>query len=284
MEGSTRNLADERLTRAVRATFDRTEPERLRVLLDAVVRHLHSFIAEVELSEDEWLAGIELLTEAGQMSDDRRRELILLSDVLGASMLVTGLNHRTSGAATESTVLGPFFVEGAPRYENGDDLAHGAPGEPCLVSGRVLSTDRTPVPAARIDVWQADDEGKYDVQYDDLAAARARGHLFSDAEGRFRFRTIRPTAYPIPMDGPVGRLLAAAGRSPMRPAHIHFRVRADGYRTVTTHVFAAGDPFLDSDPVFGVKESLVAPFTRGADGTWRLEADIVLEPLPPAAL
>jgi hydroxyquinol 1,2-dioxygenase len=247
------------------------------VVLDSLVRHLHGFITEVGLSEDEWLSGIEFLTETGHITDARRQEFILLSDVLGASMLVIGLNHQVSDAATESTVFGPFFVEGAPRFENGDDLANGAPGETCLVNGHVLSTRGEPIAGARVDVWQADDEGMYDVQYDDLTDARARGHLFSDSEGRFWFRTIRPSPYAIPIDGPVGRLLRAAGRSPMRPAHIHFRVAAEGYETLTTHVFAAGDPFLDTDAVFGVKQSLVAPFDTSEGAHCTLEYKFVLE-------
>jgi hydroxyquinol 1,2-dioxygenase len=222
------------------------------------------------------LAGIEFLTETGHITDERRQEFILLSDVLGASMLVIGLNHRVSSAATESTVFGPFFVEGAPRYENGDDLANGAPGETCVVTARVRSTRGDPIAGARIDVWQADDAGMYDVQYDDLTDARGRGHLFSDSEGRFWFQTVRPTPYPIPTDGPVGRLLRAAGRSPMRPAHIHFRIAADGYETLTTHVFVAGDPYLDTDAVFGVKESLVAPFVTSEGGQCALEYTFVL--------
>jgi hydroxyquinol 1,2-dioxygenase len=273
---STRNLVDERLTRAVRASFESTESERLRVVLDSLVRHLHGFITEVGLSEDEWLSAIEFLTETGHVTDERRQEFILLSDVLGASMLVIGLNHSVSNGATESTVFGPFFVEGAPRYENGDDLANGAPGETCLVTGRVLSTRAEPIAGARIDVWQADDAGMYDIQYDDLTDARGRGHLFSDSEGRFWFQTVRPTPYPIPTDGPVGRLLRAAGRSPMRPAHIHFRIGADGYEALTTHVFAADDPFLGTDAVFGVKESLVAPFATSEDAHCTLEYDFVL--------
>jgi hydroxyquinol 1,2-dioxygenase len=272
----TRNLADERLTKAVRASFENTESERLRVVLDSLVRHLHGFLSEVGLSEDEWLSGIEFLTETGHITDERRQEFILLSDVLGASMLVIGLNHRVSNTATESTVFGPFFVEGAPGYENGDDLANGAQGEACLVRGRVLSTSGESIAGARIDVWQADDTGMYDVQYDDLTAVRGRGHLFSDSEGRFWFQTVRPSPYAIPADGPVGRLLRAAGRSPMRPAHIHFRIAADGYETLTTHVFVAGDPFLDTDAVFGVKESLVAPFVTSEDGHSTLEYNFVL--------
>jgi hydroxyquinol 1,2-dioxygenase len=279
-EGSTvavrRDLSDEALTHAVRASFAGADSERLRTILDSLVRHLHGFIADVGLTEEEWASGIAFLTRVGHSTDAKRQEFILLSDVVGASMLVIGLNHRASGAATQSTVFGPFFVEGAPRYENGEDLANGASGRPCLVNGRVVSVDGEPIEGARIDVWQADDEGMYDVQHEDLGEPRARGHLFSDAEGRFWFRTIRPEAYSIPGDGPVGDLLRATRRSPMRPAHIHFRIEADGYETLTTHVFAAGDPHLDTDAVFGVKESLIAPFRDSADGECTLVYDFVL--------
>jgi hydroxyquinol 1,2-dioxygenase len=274
----TRNLADERLTEAVRRSFDDAPSERLRLVLDSLVRHLHGFAAEVGLTEDEWFGAIEFLTETGRITSDVRQEFILLSDVLGVSMLVVGLNHAASGPATESTVFGPFFVEGSPRYDNGDDLANGAAGETCFVEGRVLTPSGDPVPGARVDVWHADDAGMYDVQYGAADVARGRGHVFTEDDGRFWFRTIRPTAYPIPTDGPVGRLLAETRRSPMRPAHVHFRIEAAGYRTLTTHVFAEGDPFLDSDAVFGVKESLVAPFVRGGDGVWSLRYDFVLDP------
>jgi hydroxyquinol 1,2-dioxygenase len=280
VESRTRNLTDEALTQAARASFENAESDRLRVILDSLIRHLHGFITDVELTEREWLDGIEFLTETGHITDEQRQEFILLSDVLGASMLVIGLNHRVEDTATESTVFGPFFVEDAPRYENGDDIANGAPGEICAVNCRVLSTGGEPIPGARVDVWQADDAGMYDVQYEDLVVARARGHLFSNSEGRFWFRTIRPTPYPIPTDGPVGRLLRAAGRSPMRPAHIHFRIVAAGYETLTTHVFAADDPFLDTDAVFGVQESLVAPFVKSEDAHCTLEYDFVLAKKP----
>ncbi len=276
MESRTRNLTDEALTRATRASFEHAQSDRLRVILDSLVRHLHGFITDVELTEEEWLAGIGFLTEVGRITDERRQEFILLSDVLGASMLVIGLNHRVEDSATESTVFGPFFVEGAPRFENGDDIAGGAPGETCVVNGRVVSPGGRPITGARIDIWQADDAGKYDVQYDDLVGARGRGHLFSNSEGRFWFRTVRPKPYSIPADGPVGELLRATERSPMRPAHIHFRIAADAYETLTTHVFVADDPFLDTDAVFGVKESLITPLVTSRDEQCALEFSFVL--------
>jgi hydroxyquinol 1,2-dioxygenase len=259
------------------ASFANAQPERLREVMQSLARHLHAFAVDVSLTEDEWLTGIEFLTAAGRMSDERRQELILLSDVLGLSMLTIGINHRPMDGATESTVLGPFFVEDAPAYEDGADIANGAPGEPCLVTGRVVETTGEPVGAACVDVWQADEDGNYDVQYEGPYETRGRGRFRTLADGSFSVRTVRPASYPIPTDGPVGRLLRAARRSAMRPAHIHFRVTADGYQPLTTHVFAAGDPHLESDAVFGVKESLIAPFEPCEAGVC-VAVELVLAP------
>jgi hydroxyquinol 1,2-dioxygenase len=287
--GGTRNLADEGLTRAVLASFGNSESERFQEIVQSLVRHLHAFVSEVELTEEEWFKGIDFLTRTGHITDDRRQEFILLSDVLGVSMLVIGLNNRKPAGATESTVFGPFFVEGSPRYTNGDDIANGAPGEPCFMQGRVLSVTGEPIPDARIEVWQADEAGFYDVQYDDLSEPRGRGHLYTDEEGRYWFWSVKPEAYPIPDDGPVGELLDAANRSPMRPAHVHFMVKAPGYETLITHVFAEGDRHLDSDAVFGVKSSLITSFERHEPGTapdgtdmdtpfYTMSYDVVLAP------
>src|ERR1051325_5594472 len=203
----TRNLSDEQLTRAVLASFDGAKSERFREVARSLVRHLHDFVEDVQLSEDEWFRAIEFLTRTGHITDDKRQEFILLSDVLGISMLVIGINNRKPPEATQATVFGPFFVEGAPQFENGDDIGRGAPGEPCFMSGRVLSTDGTPVAGARIDVWQADEDGFYDVQYSDLDEPRGRGQLRSDGDGRFWFWSVLPEAYPTPSDAPVGDLL-----------------------------------------------------------------------------
>jgi hydroxyquinol 1,2-dioxygenase len=284
-----RNLADADLTDAVVASFEHTPDPRLREVLQSLVRHLHAFASEVQLSEDEWRAAIDFLTRTGHITDDKRQEFVLASDVLGLSMLVIGLNHRHPSGATESTVFGPFFVEGSPAFENGDDLANGAPGMPCYVSGRVRSVSGDPVPGARLEIWQADDEGLYDVQYPDLDQPRGRGHLHSDHDGRYWFWTVHPTAYPIPIDGPVGELLAATNRSPMRPAHIHFMVSAPRYQTLTTHVFDVDDEHLDTDAVFGVRSSLLttfqrhhagtAPDGRTMDGAWTsTDFDLVIAP------
>jgi hydroxyquinol 1,2-dioxygenase len=285
----TRNLADEQLTRAVLASFEGAQSERFRDLARSLVRHLHDFVEDVQLTEEEWFQAIDFLTRTGHITDDKRQEFILLSDVLGISMLVIGLNNRKPPEATQATVFGPFFVEGAPQFENGDDIGRGAPGRPCFMSGRVLSTDGTPIAGARVDVWQADEDGFYDVQYSDLDEPRGRGRLRSDPEGRFWFWSVLPEAYPIPSDGPVGQLLEAGGRGPMRPAHVHFKVEAEGFETLITHVFVEGDAYLDTDAVFGVKSELIAPFPRhepgvAPDGSERdtpfhtLDYDLVLVP------
>jgi hydroxyquinol 1,2-dioxygenase len=262
-----RNLADAELTKAVQASFDGTPDPRLREVLQALVRHLHGFATEVGLTEEEWFAAIDFLTRTGHITDDKRQEFILASDTLGLSMLVVGMNNRRPAGATESTVFGPFFIEGSPGFKNGDDLANGAPGMPCFMSGTVRSTDGDPVPGALLDIWQADEDGFYDVQYADLDEARGRGHLHSDDEGRYWFWTVQPEAYPIPTDGPVGNMLAATSRSPMRPAHVHFKVTAPGYQTLITHVFDESDQYLDTDAVFGVRSSLLATFEHHDPGT-----------------
>jgi hydroxyquinol 1,2-dioxygenase len=282
-----RNLADAALTDAVVESFEGARDERFKTVMTSLVRHLHAFASEVELTEAEWFAGIDFLTRAGHITDDKRQEFILLSDVLGLSMLVVGINNRRPPEATESTVFGPFFVEGSPAFHNGDDIANGAPGEPCLMSGRVLDLDGDPVAGAHIEVWQADEDGFYDVQYADLDGARGRGHLSSDADGRFWFWSVKPEAYPIPHDGPVGDLLRAGARGAMRPAHVHFKIDADGFQPLITHVFAAGDEHLDSDAVFGVRENLIGRFEQHEPGTapdgreldvpyWTMSYDMVL--------
>lgn len=261
------NLSDEALTKTVIESFAATENPRTREILQNLARHVHAFASEVELTEPEWSAAIDFLTRTGHITDDRRQEFILLSDVLGLSMLTIGINHRMPSGATESTVFGPFFLANSPKFENGDDLANGAPGHPCYLEGQVRSVSGEPIAGARLDIWQADDDGFYDVQIEGLDQPRGRGHLHSDDDGRWWFWSVRPVAYPIPYDGPVGDLLKASGRSPMRPAHVHFRVDAPGYETLTTHVFDEEDEYLDSDAVFGVKSSLITTFERHEPGT-----------------
>jgi hydroxyquinol 1,2-dioxygenase len=262
---SEQEAREQALVDTVVASFDATPDDRLRSVMQALVRHLHAFIREVRLTEEEWNAAIAFLTATGHITDDRRQEFILLSDVLGASMQVVGVNNEAYADATEATVFGPFFTEDAPLLPQGGDMSFGAAGEPCFIEGSVRGTDGSPIPGARIEVWEADEDGFYDVQYTDGRVA-ARGHLFSDDDGRYRFWGLTPTPYPIPHDGPVGALLARAGRSPMRASHLHFMVSAPGYRTLITHIFVRGDELLERDSVFGVKESLVKDFVAHDPG------------------
>jgi protocatechuate 3,4-dioxygenase beta subunit len=249
---------EERSAEVVGASFAGTPDPRLRQLMTSLVKHLHAFVKEVELTEEEWGFAIDFLTRTGHMSDDVRQEFILLSDVLGVSMLVETINHRTGGTATESTVLGPFHMVESPPRELGADIALDGKGTPCLVSGQVTGPDGEPLAGAVVDVWQTNEDGFYDVQQPDLQpAGNLRGLFTADGDGRFWFRSVVPRYYPIPDDGPVGQLLAATGRHPYRPAHLHFIVSAPGYRPVTTHVFVDDSPYLDSDAVFGVKDSLI---------------------------
>lgn len=274
-----RNLNQDTITQAVIARFAGTPDTRLKEVMTSLVQHLHAFAREVKLTEAEWLAGINFLTATGQKCDDKRQEFILLSDTLGLSMLTVAMNNSKPAGCTEATVFGPFHVEGAPHYEHGADVANGAAGEPCMVRGRVLGLKGEPVAGAVVEVWQADAEGNYDVQYPDLDQHRARGVLSAGADGRFDFRTIVAEAYPIPVDGPVGDMLQATNRHPWRPAHLHFMITAPGYEKLVTHVFRNGDTYLDSDAVFGVRQSLVADWIRQPDGVYRLDFDFVLNPL-----
>ena len=282
------------ITEAVLARLASTPDARTHALMAALVRHLHAFARETRLTEAEWFQAVAFLTAVGQTCTDRRQEFILLSDVLGLSMLVTDQNHTTPPGCTEPTVFGPFHVPGAPRFALGEDISGGAAGEPCWVQGRVLGPQGEPVPHAEIDVWQADAEGFYDVQREGLAQAQARGVLRADADGGFRFWTIVAEAYPIPTDGPVGRLLEATGRHPWRPAHLHFMIAAPGHERLITHVFRRGGRYLDSDAVFGVRPSLIADWIRHEPGTapdgtrrdapyWTLDFDFVLQPAAASA-
>jgi hydroxyquinol 1,2-dioxygenase len=260
------DFTEETATGAVVASFAGTADPRLREILESLVRHLHGFVREVEPTFEEWERAVGFLTVTGQRCDDQRQEFILLSDVLGVTMLVDAINHRKASEATESTVLGPFHMVASPPRELGDTIDLVGTGQPCVVTGRVVSLDGAPLPGAQVDVWQADDHGFYDVQLPgEQPPGNGRGLFTCDDEGRFWFRTVTPSAYPIPIDGPVGGLLTATGRHPYRPAHIHFIVAADGHQPVTTHVFVAGSEYLDSDAVFAVKQSLIRDFDEVDD-------------------
>jgi len=286
--------AEHPITAEVIARLASTPDPRMHALMVSLTRHLHAFARETKLTEAEWFEAIRFLTAVGQKCDDVRQEFILLSDVLGLSMVVTDQNNAKPEGCTEPTVFGPFHVEGAPRFELGQDVAGGAAGEPCWVSGRIRGPRGEPVPHAAIEVWQADAEGFYDVQRPELGRPQARGVLRADADGGYRFWTIVAEAYPIPTDGPVGRLLEATGRHPWRPAHLHFMITAPGYERLITHVFRRGGIYLDSDAVFGVRPSLIADWIRhepgvAPDGSRRdapyftLDFDFTLNPAAPAA-
>jgi hydroxyquinol 1,2-dioxygenase len=258
-----RNIDQHNITEAFIARLSACDNARLTEVLTSLVGHLHDFVRETRLTEAEWMQGIEFLTATGQKCDARRQEFILLSDTLGVSMLTVALNQARPTGATEATVFGPFHVPDAPRLQAGADLAQGAPGELLFLGLTVRGLEGQPVANAEIDIWQADDEGLYDVQRPELGdQRRARGVLHTDADGRTHCRTIMPTPYPVPTDGPVGQMLLATGRHPWRPAHIHFMIRAEGYQTLVTHIFRDPDPYLDSDVVFGVRSSLIGQFER----------------------
>jgi catechol 1,2-dioxygenase len=256
----------QRSAEIVNARMAATTDPRLREVLGVIVSHMHAAVKEANITEAEWMRGIEFLTATGQMCSQWRQEFILLSDVLGVSMLVDALNHDRGAKATENTVLGPFHVESAPRYPNGANICLDGKGEPLVARGRVVDVGGRPIAGANVDVWQTNNEGFYDVQQKGIQPDwNLRGQFTSDEHGEYWFRSAKPRFYPIPDDGPVGKLLAALGRHPNRPAHIHFIVSAKGYETVTTHIFPADSPYLGEDPVFGVKESLIADFHSVSD-------------------
>jgi len=259
-----RNLNEANLTDAVLARLEHAADARFKEIIESLVRHLHAFVRETQLTEAEWFAGIQFLTATGQKCDDKRQEYILLSDTLGVSMLVDAINHRKPGGATETTVLGPFYVPGSNQLPMWSDVARGLNGVPTYISGRVSDVTGKPIAGATLDVWQTDGEGVYDVQRE--GASYARGKFVTGADGRYGFRTVKPVSYPIPTDGPVGKMLLRMGRHPYRPAHVHAIVSAPGCETVTTHIFVKGDRYLGSDAVFGVKDSLVVDFGEHAPG------------------
>lgn len=261
-----RNFDENSITDAVLERVAAAPDQRARQVSEALVRHLHAFLREVRPTQTEWEQGIAFLTRTGHMCDDKRQEFILLSDTLGASMLVDAINNSAGLGETDSTVLGPFYVEGPAEFANGADIANGMDGMPLFVSGSVSRIDGEPVADAVVDVWHADDHGFYDVQNFAERGLAGRARLRTDRDGRFHFRSIRPASYPVPHDGPVGDMLKAQGRHPYRPAHVHFMIEAPGCQKLVTHVFAEGDEYLDSDVVFGVKDSIIRPFAEHPPG------------------
>ena len=263
----------DKLMQDVVEAFAKTPDPRLRQLMTALVKHVHEFAREVDLTPDEWMAGLKFLTATGQISTEMRPEFILLSDTMGLSMMVVALQQaRASGGAkgaieaTEATVQGPFYWPGAPDLPLGADLGEGVPGEPTLYMGRVTDIDGQPLAGALLDVWSGDGDGLYDMQLSAEPSMRARGRLRTDAEGRYWFWSIRPTFYPVPDDGPVGEMLRACGRTINRPGHIHLQVSAPGHVVLTTHLFVRGSPYIDEDVVFGKRDSLVVDFEAHPPG------------------
>jgi hydroxyquinol 1,2-dioxygenase len=243
-----------------------TQDSRLKEIMEVVVRKLHEAVKEIEPTQDEWMAALQFLTRTGHMCTEWRQEFILLSDTLGVSMLVDAINHRKPSGASESTVLGPFHIDNAPHMQMGANICRDGKGEPMFVHGRILDTTGKPVEGAVIDVWQANDEGFYDVQQKGIQPDfNLRGVFKTDADGRYWFRGVKPKYYPIPDDGPVGKMLGALGRHPYRPAHLHYMISAQGFETLITHIFDPDDPYIHSDAVFGVKESLLAEFKKRTD-------------------
>ena len=248
---------------AVIARNRNSTDERLKQVMAVITRKLHEAVKEIEPTQEEWFGAIEFLTETGQICNEWRQEYILLSDVLGVSMLVDAINNRKPSGASESTVLGPFHVADAPDLPMGANTCLDQKGEDMFIYGRILDTEGRPIEGAVLDVWQANDEGFYDVQQKGIQPDfNLRGVFRTGADGRYWFRGVKPRYYPIPNDGPVGKLLDSLGRHPNRPAHLHYIIEADGFDALTTHIFDPDDPYIDSDAVFGVKKSLLAEFRK----------------------
>lgn len=261
-----RDFDEDTITQAVLESFENTADPRLQYIMTSLVDSLHAFIRDVEPSFAEWRSCIDFLTQTGQICDDKRQEFILLSDTLGASMLVDAINHRMPEGTTETTVLGPFYVDGAPSLPLGADISNGMSGEPLYVEGRVMSAEGNPLAGAIVNVWQSNEDGFYDVQISDLDSLALRAQFTTDAQGHFQFWSVMPSFYPIPDDGPVGKMLKATSRHPNRPAHIHFMISCDGFEPLVTHLFDADSRYLENDTVFGVKNSLIVNFQRKEAG------------------
>lgn len=257
------------------AVIDRVrdcQDPRFKTIITSLVKHLHSFVRDVELTEAEWIGAIQFLTATGQACTDKRQEFILLSDTLGVSMLVITLAQERlkklapTVGVTEATVQGPYYWQGAPELPLGSDIAQGVKGEPTLYRGRLTDEHGAPIAGGVLDIWSGDGEGTYDMQLPDQTEMLLRGKFRTDELGRYWFWSIRPFYYPVPIDGPVGVMLNKMGRHPNRPGHIHMKVSASGYLPVTTHLFVKDSPYLDSDAVFGVRDSLVVDYEKQGPG------------------
>ncbi len=280
-----RNLDQNTITDSTLERISDCENSRLKQVIASLIRHLHEFAREVSLTPEEWRAGIDFLTAAGHVTDDKRQEFILLSDTLGLSALVDLIAHSGKSApATESSLLGPFYREGAPQMALGSDIGGETPGERIVIRGHVRSADGKPLAGATLDVWQAAPTGLYDLQDPKLRGMNLRARLRTGADGEFQFLSVKPASYPVPHDGPVGAMLLSLGRHPYRPAHIHFIASAPGHRKLVTALYIAGDPYLESDAVFGARDGLVVDYSHGANGVPdSINFDFVLEPDEQAA-
>jgi hydroxyquinol 1,2-dioxygenase len=261
-----RNMTEQNITALATERYGTCPDPRLREMIGSLVNHLHAFVREIEPTEAEWMAGIDYLTRVGKMCDDKRQEFIILSDVLGVSILVDAINHRVPDAATPSTVVGPFHIPDSPDFHNGANMAAGAPGTPLVLTGTVSSLDGTPIRNAVVDAWQPDGEGIYEAQKPGQDGPYLRGVYRTDDDGRYVIRTVAPLGYSIPMDGPVAELVTRTGVNRYRPSHVHFDVSADGFKPVITHLFRNGDAHLDDDVVFAVKDRLVVDFVEHEPG------------------
>lgn len=263
IDSGARTKTEDDITNEVLRRFDDTQDPRLRQIMQSLVKHLHAFVRDVELTEAEWMTGIQFLTDVGHTCAGNRQEFILLSDTLGISILVDLLSHRKPAGATETTVIGPFFRDGAPELPAGANMAASDPtGQPTLIAGRVTDMEGKPIANALLDVWQSSSEGLYDSQMGDGEELHMRAKYRTDGDGRYLVRTTRPKHYPVPTDGPVGRMLDATNRHPWRPPHVHFVISAPGYETLVTHIFDKTGKYLDSDTVFAVKDSLITEFAE----------------------
>ena len=278
------NLTEQTITEAVRRTFDTSTDERFRELFVCLVQHLHDFAREVRLTGDEWFTAVNFLERLGKISSPTRQEVVLLSDILGLSMLLDKINQHTGSSATDSALLGPFYVEGRPTANNGADISDGVAGTPMFVTGRVVDERGRPISGAHVDTWHSDGVGFYDVQLTEKLHGEfaMRALLTTDDDGRFWYRSITPRYYPVPTDGPCGEILHAANRSIMRPQHVHFWFRAEGYRPLITQLFLRDDPYIDRDAVFAAQDSLLADFVRhdpgiAPDGTTVEDAFVTLD-------
>jgi hydroxyquinol 1,2-dioxygenase len=271
-------VTEKTLTDVVQQRWSDVPDARLKEVMQAVVKHAHAFVREIEPTEAEWAAAIDFLTRTGQMCTDKRQEFILMSDVLGISMLVDAINHRRPSGATPSTVEGPFHVPDAPAFGNGANMAANAPGIACFVSGKVTSLGGEPIGGAVLDLWQTDGDGLYEAQRPEIDGPWMRGLYHSQPDGSYLIRTVAPIAYTIPMDGTIGELMNRTNLSHMRPAHIHFALRASGYHGLVTHLFQSGDKWIEHDAVYGVKEPLIVDFQKMPAGSKAPSGELMNEP------